>query len=159
MSEPPVRDPLLDDLAEAWSHHDPVPPGLVDRMLRTVHGELAADPLDTEYELLVLTSSSDRLVGARTDTGPVTLQFDADELQLLVRVRRISNTECRIDGWVTPAGSLAVSAVQGIRRTEAVVTAPGRFEFPTLRREPTRLVLSTSSDGAGTRLGTAVFEL
>lgn len=161
MNESPARDPLFDRLAEAWTRHDPAPPTLVDRMIRTVRTELESDPLDVEYELLVLTSTSDQLVGARaTVTGPVTLQFDADELQLLVRVRQLSDTECRVDGWVTPASELLVTAIQGGRRTEAVVTAPGRFEFPTLGREPTRLILSTTADELdGTRFGTAAFDL
>ena len=157
----PDRDPLLDRLADTWSRHDPVPPTLVDRMISAVHAGLDVDPLDAEYELLVLTSSSDELVGTRATTaGPVTLQFDADELQLLVRVRRVSDTECRVDGWVTPASELVVTAVQGDRRTDAVVTAPGRFEFPALGREPTRLILSTTADERdGTRFGTAAFDL
>jgi len=161
MNESPARDPLFDRLAGEWTRHDPAPPALVARMIRMVHAELESDPLDVEYELLVLTSSSDQLVGARaTVTGPVTLQFDADELQLLVRVRQLSDTECRVDGWVTPASELAVTAIQGNRRTEAVVTAPGRFEFTTLGREPTRLILSTTSAEAdGTRFGTAEFDL
>ena len=161
MNESPSRDPLLDRLAETWTRHDPAPPTLVDRMLRTVHAELESDPLDLEYELLVLTSSSDQLVGARTTvTGLVTLQFDADEFQLLVRVRRLSDTECRVDGWVTPAGELVVTAIQGRRRTQAVVTAPGRFEFPGLGREETRLILSTSGDERdGTRFATSAFDL
>ena len=156
-----ARDPLFDRLAEEWLRHDPVPPTLVDRMVRTVQAELESDPLDVEYELLVLTSTSDQLVGARTTmTGPVTLQFDADELQLLVRVRQLSDGECRVDGWVTPASDLAVTAIQGDRRIDAVVTAPGRFEFPTLGREPTRLILSTTTEEVGgARFGTAAFDL
>jgi len=157
----PARDPLLDRLAEAWTSHDPAPPSLAERMVGVVRSELDADPFDMEYELLVLTSTSDQLVGTRaTLTGPVTLQFDADELQLLVRVRQLSDTECRVDGWVTPASELAVTAIQGDRRSEAVVTAPGRFEFTSLGREPTRLILSTTSTEAdSTRFGTAAFDL
>jgi len=161
MTESPARDPLLDRLAETWLRHDPAPDALVDQMLSTVHAELASDPLDVEYELLVLTSSSDQLVGARsTDTGQLTLQFDGDELQLLVQVRQVSDTECRVDGWVSPAGDLVVTAIQGSRRTQAVVSAPGRFEFPALGREPTRLILATTTDERdGTRFATSAFDL
>ena len=161
MTESPARDPLFDRLADTWSRHDPVPPSLADRMVGVARAELEVDPFDMEYELLVLTSGSNQLVGTRaTTTGPVTLQFDADELQLLVRVRQLSDDECRIDGWVTPASELAVTAIQGDRRTEAVVTAPGRFEFTSLGREPTRLILSTrSTDADSTRFGTAAFDL
>ena len=161
MNESLPRDPLLDRLAETWLRHDPAPDGLTDRMLRTVHTELESDPFDLDYELLVLTSSSDQLVGARaTGTGQLMLQFDAEELQLLVQVRQVSETECRVDGWVSPAGELVVTALQGQRRTEAVVSAPGRFEFPALGREPTRLILSTTPDEPdGTRFATAAFDL
>lgn len=161
MNESPPRDPLLDRLSETWVRHDPAPEGLTDRMLRTVHAELASDPIDVEYELLVLTSSSEQLVGARAaGTGQLMLQFDADELQLLVQVRRVSDTECRVDGWVSPAGELVVTAIQGGRRTQAVVSAPGRFEFPALGREQTRLILSTTADERdGTRFATSAFDL
>lgn len=155
-----ARDPLLDQLVDTWARNDPPPPGITDRMLRTVHAEVAADPFDVEYELLVLTSGSDQLAGTRAHPGSITLQFDGEELQVLVRVSPLSATECRIDGWVTPGGRLTVTAVQGERRTDAVTTAPGRFEFPALRREPTRLLVSSGpavSDGP--RFGTEPFDL
>lgn len=156
----PDHDPLLERLAETWAQHDPPPPSLTDRMLRVVRDEAAADPVDLDYELLVLTSSSHELAGTRAAAQPVTLQFDADELQMLVRVRPLSDTECRIDGWVTPAAELSVVAVQGDRHTEATVSAPGRFEFAALGRQPTRLILSTTDAGAdGPRFGTAAFDL
>lgn len=156
----PDRDPLFERLAETWAQHDPPPASLTDRMLRVVRDEVAVDPVDLEYELLVLTSTSHELAGTRSATQPVTLQFDAQELQMLVRVRPLSDTECRVDGWVTPATELSVIAVQGDRRIEATVSAPGRFEFAALGREPTRLILSTSDAGAdGPRFGTAAFDL
>lgn len=157
---PAARDPLLDQLVETWTRHDPAPSALTHRMLRTVHAEVAADPFDVEYELLVLTSSSDQLVGTRASGAAVTLQFDGDELQVLVRVSPLSETECRIDGWVTPSEELTVTAVQGRRRTDAVTLEPGRFEFPALRREPTRLLVSSGPAAVDSpRFGTEPFDL
>lgn len=157
---PAARDPLLDQLAATWARHDPVPPSLADRALAVAHAEAAADPFDAEYELLVLTSGSDQLAGTRAAGGSVTLQFDGDELQVLVRVSPLSDSECRIDGWVTPSDDLAVTAVQGERRTDAVTTAPGRFEFPALRREPTRLLVSSGPAATeSARFGTEPFDL
>lgn len=150
----PDRDPLLDRLAQTWSRHDPPPEGLVERALAAARAELAPDepdPLDLELELLVLLDRSAELAGTRAGAGPVTLQFagrlegDA-ELQLLVRVTPLSADECRVDGWVTPDTGVTVVAVQGRRRTEAVVSGPGRFEFARLGRGETRLVVSTGPD-------------
>lgn len=163
MTEPrPARDPLLDRLADAWSRHDPPPARLADRMLRVVRDETAADPFEAEYELLVLTSSGD-LVGTRSSSGgslsdPMTLQFTGEAVQLLVRVTPVSDSQCRVDGWITPATDLIVSAVQAGGRTDAVVTAPGRFEFAALDRAPTRLLLSPGP-AEGSRFGTASFDL
>lgn len=156
----PARDPLLDQLVDAWARHDPPPESLTDRMLRAVHAEVAADPFDAEYELLVLTSDSDQLAGTRAAGGSITMQFDGDELQVLVRLTPLSDSECRIDGWVTPSEQLTVTAVQGERRTDAVTTAPGRFEFPALRREPTRLLVSSGVAAPDApRFGTEPFDL
>ena len=147
----PERDPLLDELAAVWEARDPAPSGLVERSLRTVHDAFGADDLDLELELLVLLDRSAELAGTRAGAGPVTLQFagrlegDA-ELQLLVRVTPLSADECRVDGWVTPDTGVTVVAVQGQRRTEAVVSGPGRFEFARLGRGETRLVVSTGPD-------------
>lgn len=156
----PARDPLLDQLADAWARHDPPPASLTDRILRAVHAEVAADPFDADYELLLLTSNSNELVGTRAAEGIVTMQFDGDEIQVLLRVSPLSDSECRVDGWVTPGEDLVVTAIQGNRRTDAATTTPGRFEFPALRREPTRLLVSS---GAATldasRFGTQPFDL
>ncbi len=156
----PARDPLLDQIAEAWARHDPPPDSLTDRVLRAVRAEVAADPFDVAYELLVLTSSSDELVGTRAGEGSVTMQFDGDEIQVLLRVSPLSDTECRVDGWVTPGDDLVVTAIQGDRRTDATTTTPGRFEFPGLRREPTRLLVSSGAAALDApRFGTQPFDL
>lgn len=154
----PERDPLLDELAAAYELHDPVPEDLVERALRSVHADLDAADLDLELELLVLLERSTELVGTRATTGPVTLQFAADELQLLLRVTPAASGRCRVDAWLTPEDGWSVTAVQGRRHTPAVVAAPGRFEFPDLARGATRLVVTAT--GADVRLlGTSPFDL
>jgi hypothetical protein len=155
----PERDPLLDQLAAVWETRDPVPSGLVERSLRTVHEALEADDLDLELELLVLLDRSEELVGTRAAAGPVTLQFAGDELQLLLRVTPVGAGRCRVDAWLTPEAGWSVTAVQGRRHTPAVVAAPGRFEFPDLARGTTRLVVAATEPSAARLLGTSPFDL
>ena len=156
----PERDPLLDELAAAWELHDPAPDGLAERSLRSVHAALEADDLDLELELLVLLERSTELAGTRAGTGPVTLQFAADELQLLLRVTPVDAGRCRVDAWLTPEAGWSVTAVQGRRHTPAVVSAPGRFEFPDLARGATRLVVTATGTDTDVRLlGTSPFDL
>lgn len=156
----PARDPLLDQLAEAWARNDPPPGSLTDRVLRAVRAEVAADRFDVDYELMVLTSRSDELVGTRAGEGAVTMQFDGDVIQVLLRVSPLSGSECRVDGWVTPGDDLVVTAIQGDRRTDATTTTPGRFEFSALQREPTRLIVSSGDQEKDPpRFGTDAFDL
>ncbi len=155
----PERDPLLDRLAVAWETHDPAPPGLVSRSLQAVQDALDADDLALELELLVLLDRSDELVGTRAGAGAVTLQFSADELQLLLRVTPAGVGRCRVDAWLTPEDGWSVTAVQGRRHTPAVVAAPGRFEFPDLARGTTRLVVAATGPAAARLLGTSPFDL
>lgn len=165
----PDRDPLLDRLAEAWTAHDPPPTGLVERVLHTVHTGLEPtgldelDGLDLELELLVLLERSEELAGTRAGGAALTLQLAAgDDLQLLLRVTPIGADQCRVDGWLTPDTGFTVTAVQGRRHTEAVLAAPGRFEFPTLRRGATRLVVAAvppAGTAEGRLLGTTPFDL
>lgn len=131
------RDRLLDSLAELWERRDPVPEDLVDRILIS----LAMDDLDVHYELLDLTARLVGLAGARSEDEAITFTFDSADLSMVLRVSSTGGETCRVDGWITPARELTVTATQGGVSVQANVLDQGRFEFPQLRSGATRFLL------------------
>jgi len=128
---------LWGDLATMWDARDPVPDGLVERVLVA----MATEDLDAEYELLHLVERSHELAGARGSTDAVTISFAGDSFSLLLRVSGTDTDVRRVDGWVTPAQEMRVSVKQGGRTFEADVDAGGRFEIPRLPAGPSRVWL------------------
>jgi len=128
---------LWGDLATMWDARDPVPDGLVERVLVA----MATEDLDAEYELLHLVERSHELAGARGSTDAVTISFAGDSFSLLLRVSGTDTDVRRVDGWVTPAQEMRVSVKQGGRTFEADVDAGGRFEIPRLPGGPSRVWL------------------
>lgn len=131
------RDQLLDSLVAVWQRLDPVPEGLVDRVLVA----LTMDDLDVDYELIHLTSRWVGLAGARSDDEAITFTFDSADLSMVVRVSSTGGDTCRVDGWITPARDLTVTASQAGNAVHAHVLDQGRFEFPELRSGATRFLL------------------
>ena len=76
---------LLGELAAMWEQRDPMPAGLVERVLVA----LATEDLDTEYELLHLVSRTDELTGARGGGDALTISFSGESFALLLRVSGI----------------------------------------------------------------------
>jgi hypothetical protein len=128
---------LWRDLASMWEARDPMPDGLVERVLVAI----ATEDLDAEYELLHLVERSHELAGARGSTDAVTISFAGDSFSLLLRVSGTDSDVRRVDGWVTPAQEMHVSVKQGGRTFEADVDAGGRFEIPRLPGGPSRVWL------------------
>jgi hypothetical protein len=131
------RDQLLDALAEMWEQRDPVPEELVQRILIA----LTMDDLDVQYELLELTSRLVGLAGARSEDEAITFTFDSADLSMVLRVSSTGGDTCRVDGWITPARELTVTATQAGVAVQAHVLDQGRFEFPELRSGATRFLL------------------
>lgn len=131
------RDHLLDSLAELWERVDPAPAQLVDRILVA----LAVDDLDLQYELLSLTSRLVGLAGTRSEDEAITFTFDSADLSMVLRVSSTGGDTCRVDGWITPARDLTVTATQAGVAVQAHVLDQGRFEFPELRSGATRFLL------------------
>jgi hypothetical protein len=149
------REPVFDSLAQMWELVDPVPDGLADRVLVS----LAVDDLDAEYELLHLTERSDRLVGVRSggEDDVLTFTFDSEELSMVLRVSSTGPDTCRVDGWISPARPMTVTAAQAGVSLEANVVDEGRFEFPELRSGATRFLLHP--DATSTNLVTPAVDL
>ena len=79
---PADREPLFDALRSAYETADPIPEGLIERVLVAI----ALDDIDLEYELLTLVHRSEQLVGVRgTDDQKTVLEFTAAGLTVLLR--------------------------------------------------------------------------
>jgi len=128
MAGPEHDSALLAELAAMWTERDPMPSGLVERVLVA----LATEDLDSEYELLHLVSRTDELVGARSAGDALTISFSGESFALLLRVSGIGGAFRRVDGWVTPARRMRVTVKQHSKVWGADVDSSGRFEIPQL---------------------------
>ncbi len=147
MPEEDTADPLLAELRGMWDARDPVPDGLAERALAAME----AEDLDTEYELLHLVRAAEELQGARGVGDAITIAFAGVTFSLLLRVSPLGPRSCRVDGWVTPAEELRVSAQQKRRTAEALADSFGRFAIPRLPTGLTRFWLTSPSDPAGSQ--------
>jgi hypothetical protein len=147
------REGLLQIVRDVWEERDPVPEGLVERMLAVVQAEAILSDVDLDYELLVLVERSTELAGAR-GTAAYTLQFAHGDTELLIRAASSGEgTAARLDGWLAPAERMTVRAVlieQGAptREWETDVDDRGRFEFKELPSGLFRLWLTPRNAGA-----------
>jgi hypothetical protein len=143
MTERTERDPIFGDLATMWEERDPMPPGLIDKVLVAI----AAENLDEEYELLHLVERSREMEGVRGAIGDaVTITFAGGAFSLLLRVTALGDTFCRVDGWVTPQAAMTLKVSQPTGTVHAIVDALGRFEIPRLPTGLTRFFL-VADDG------------
>lgn len=150
-------DPTFDQLAGMWREHDPMPPGLVERMQMLARAEADLVATDWDYELMHLVGRSEELAGTRG--GAFTLRFSHGSVELLLRIDRGPDAS-RIDGWVVPALPMNVSAVEpdGADRTGVVeVGDSGRFEITGLAPGLARLRLEPH-DPARATFVTPTFE-
>jgi hypothetical protein len=152
------RDSTFDDLAAMWERRDPMPEGLIDKVLVA----LATENLDAEYELLHLVERSRELQGVRGSAGEaMTIAFSGGAFSLLLRVTEITEKFCRVDGWVTPPQAMSVKITQQSNNFQAVVDALGRFEIPQLPTGLTRFFLLSddAKDETERSFATPTFEL
>jgi len=151
------------ELAEMWQAKDPMPPGLVEKVLVA----LATEDLDAEYEMLHVVERTTELSGARGTGEAVTISFAGGSVaggsfSLLLRVSAVEKRSCRVDGWVTPAQPMKVTIAQKKKRWEAAADTFGRFEFARLPTGLTRfwLLADHTSGKHGEHLfATPTFEL
>lgn len=123
VSEAAADAALFARLRSVWTDRDPVPTGLVDRMVAAV----AVEDLSREYEMLTLVESG-LLAAVRGDTDASTLQFTDGTTTVLVHVTMAEGGARRIDGWVD-ADALAVKLAQGDREWASDSGEGGRFAF------------------------------
>jgi hypothetical protein len=152
-------DDLLDAVRRASDAHDPVPAGMVERMVAVTRDVADHDP-DLELQLMLVVERFEELVGTRGGARSYTLRFGGDGIDLLVRVG-VSEEEgrARLDGWVVPAagGPVQVHEVGGEgRRFDGMTAESGRFEFPDLPTGFYRVCLRLADDQT---FGTPAFEI
>jgi hypothetical protein len=152
-------EPLLADVRRATAAFDPLPAGMVERMVAVTRDVADHDP-DLELQLMLVVERFAELVGTRGGARSYTLRFGGDGVDLLVRVG-VAEEEgrARLDGWLVPAESAPVQIreVGGEGRTyDGVAEASGRFEFPDLPTGFYRVSLKLADDQT---FGTPAFEI
>ena len=160
MTDPHLPDEqLLEAVRRAADSFDPVPAGMVERMVAVTRDIHDHDP-DLELQLMLVVERFAELVGTRGGARSYTLRFGGEGVDLLVRVG-VSEEEgrARLDGWVVPAagGPVQVHEVGGQgRRYDAVAAETGRFEFSDLPTGFYRVCLKLADDQS---FGTPAFEI
>ena len=160
MNDPNLQDDLLlSDVRRAAAALDPVPDGMVERMVAVTRDIAHADP-DLELQLMLVVERFAELVGTRGGARSYTMRFGGEGVDLLVRVG-VSEEEgrARLDGWLVPASSspVQVREVGGEGRTyDGVSESSGRFEFPDLPTGFYRVSLQLDEQKT---FGTPAFEI
>jgi hypothetical protein len=160
MSDPHLEDELLfADVRRVTDAFDPVPDGMIERMVAVTRDIADHDP-DLELQLMLVVERFAELVGTRGGARSYTLRFGGDGVDLLVRVGVAEDEgRARLDGWLVPASSAPVQVreVGGEGRTfDGVAEASGRFEFPDLPTGFYRVSLQLADDQT---FGTPAFEI
>lgn len=139
-------------LRSLWNDVDPVPAGLIDRMVATV----AADGLNREYALLTLVEG--QLGAVRGEADALTLQFSDGSTSILLHVTTTASGRHRVDGWVDTAAAEIV-LTQGERSRSTSPEETGRFVFDDVPPGLTRVRLTTVIGDESRTLSTPQFEL
>jgi hypothetical protein len=160
MSDPHLEDErLFADVRRVTDAFDPVPDGMIERMVAVTRDIADHDP-DLELQLMLVVERFAELVGTRGGARSYTLRFGGDGVDLLVRVGVAEDEgRARLDGWLVPASSAPVQVreVGGDGRTfDGVAEASGRFEFPDLPTGFYRVSLQLADDQT---FGTPAFEI
>jgi hypothetical protein len=149
---------LLDAVRRATAALDPVPAGMVERMVAVTRDVADHDP-DLELQLMLVVERFAELAGTRGGARAYTLRFGGEGLDLLVRVGVSDEGRGRLDGWIVPAagGPVTIHEVGGHGRTfEGAAAETGRFEFPDLPTGFYRVSLELADDQT---FGTPAFEI
>lgn len=139
-------------LRAMWGDTDPMPAGLVDRIIAAV----AADGLTQEYALLTLID--DRLGAVRSDSDALTLQFSDGTTSILLHVTTTESGRRRVDGWVDTSAAEVV-LTQGEKSRATAPAETGRFVFDEVPPGLTTVRLTTTVGGEARTLSTPRFEL
>ncbi|KQV02927.1 MULTISPECIES: hypothetical protein [Microbacterium] len=143
---------MLARLRTHWRAVDPVPAGLIDRMVAAV----ASDGLNSEYALLTLVEG--QLGEVRGEADALTLQFSDGSTSILLHVTTTASGRRRVDGWVDTAAAEIV-LTQGEKARSVSPEETGRFVFDEVPPGLTRVRLTTVVGDETRTLATPQFEL
>lgn len=143
---------LFARLRALWHDVDPVPAGLIDRMVAAV----AADGLNREYALLTLVEN--QLAAVRGDGDALTLQFSDGSTSILLHVTTTAAGRRRVDGWVD-ATTPEIELLQGDDTRTTTPADTGRFVFDEVPPGLTRVRLAATVGDETRTLSTPQFEL
>ncbi|AZS45467.1 hypothetical protein [Microbacterium oxydans] len=143
---------MLARLRTHWRAVDPVPAGLIDRMVAAV----ASDGLNSEYALLTLVEG--QLGEVRGEADALTLQFSDGSTSILLHVTTTASGRRRVDGWVDTAAAEIV-LTQGEKARSVSPEETGRFVFDEVPPGLTRVRLTTVVGDETRALATPQFEL
>lgn len=132
---------LFRRLREMWMAVDPMPPGLVDRVLFTLQLE------DLEYELLRL-HYTEEPAGARSEQTVRTVTFTSEYLTVTLMLAAATEPTARLDGWLSPAAALRVGLRTAEGTQETIASPEGRFAFPSMPSGPFRVLIYPPDDAA-----------
>ncbi len=143
---------MLARLRTHWRAVDPVPAGLIDRMVAAV----ASGGLNSEYALLTL--GEGQLGEVRGEADALTLQFSDGSTSILLHVTTTASGRRRVDGWVDTAAAEIV-LTQGEKARSVSPEETGRFVFDEVPPGLTRVRLTTVVGDETRTLATPQFEL
>ena len=146
---------VLNMIAGLYSHIDPVPADLVDRLQFSI----TLDALNAE--LAELQQLPEAALAARGEQASVvnTLTFASDSLTTMVAVSPDGPDRVRIDGWIAPGAGATVELHQGALSRQVTADADGRFVFEDVAHGYTRFVVRAAEPASHPPVMTPAVEI
>ncbi|HEX8095947.1 carboxypeptidase regulatory-like domain-containing protein [Jatrophihabitans sp.] len=146
---------VLSMIADLYSHLDPVPSDLVDRL----EFSITLDALNAE--LAELQQLPEAALASRAEQASVvkTLTFTSDSLTTMVAISPDGPDRVRIDGWIAPGAEATVEVHQGQLSRQVSADTDGRFVFEDLAHGLTRFVVRPAQAAAHPPVMTPAVEI
>lgn len=149
-----IDEEILRSIATSAAVIDPVPEGLVDRILFA----LTFDRLEAEMmELHELSSEPLSMRGGADAQVAETITFTSSELSVMITMSEVAGG-VRIDGWVAPGGVFRIDLHRPATSTSTETDEDGRFVFPAVTRGRASLLIHSDSQHQRS-LATPAFDL
>jgi hypothetical protein len=146
---------VLSMIADLYSHIDPVPSDLVDRLQFSI----TLDALNAE--LAELQQLPEAALASRAEQSSIvkTLTFASDSVTTMVAISPDGPDRVRIDGWIAPGAGATVELHQGALTRQVSADADGRFVFEDLAHGLTRFLVRPAEPAAHPPVMTPAVEI